>query len=436
MTLGFRTVPRSRDLAPISLRIDGISDRGEGVGRVEGRAVFVPDAIPGERVTVSREKTGRRPTARLLAVEEPSPDRVVPDCPSFGRCGGCQLRHVRYPAQPALKSRILRDALRTIAQIELESCDVIPAPTDIGYRNHVRLRLEGAPGRTVRCGFIGRDGRELVPVDRCRLMPEPLQRALTELVRLLGLGRSGSGEVWLRWSRASGQILATLVGLAGVRGLPSLASVPGMRGVLAKPSNRERPPARPLWGEDHLVDELLSVRFSLRAESFFQVHPAQAEALFARAVALAGPPSGTVVDGYCGAGVLTRLLARRGWRSVGIELQSATVAGARRDAAADGSTVEFVAGPVEEILPRRVEAGERPAVVVLDPPRAGCHERVLHALRQAGVPRLIMISCHPGTLARDIARLRARGYRLSRIEAFDMFPHTAHLECLALLELG
>ncbi|NMB77302.1 MAG: class I SAM-dependent RNA methyltransferase [Myxococcales bacterium] len=423
----------------MTLVIDGISDRAEGVGREGGRAVFVPFAIPGERVTVAEASRSRRRSARLLRVDAPSPDRVTPDCRVFGECGGCQLRHVRYPAQLALKARILQDALRTVARLEAGPIEVAPSPRTLGYRNHVRVRVEAGPDGGARFGFFGEESRRLVPFERCQLMPEPFLPALEALREPLGRlarRRRLAGEVWLRHAENTGETLVTLVGLLPGDGVEALAAVPGMCGVLHKPSSRERPAARPLWGKDHLVEEALGVRFSLRAESFFQVNTPQARALFSRVVSLAGRPAGPIVDAYCGVGVLARLLAARGWRAVGIELQHDTVEWARRDASADPQPVEFIAGAVEEALPRLVKEGLRPAAAILDPPRAGCHERVLDSLRQAEVRRLIMVSCHPGTLARDLHRLFGRGYRLGGIEAFDMFPHTAHLECLATLDLG
>lgn len=440
MTSPRRSRPAARALATISLVIDGLSDRGEGIGREGGRAVFVPFAIPGERVTVAETGRSRRRSARLLRVEQPSPDRVAPDCPVFGECGGCQLRHVRYPAQPALKQRILRDALRSVARLEVGPIEVAPSPRDIGYRNHVRVQVGPGPEGGALFGFFGGAGRRLIPFERCRLMPEPFHLALAALRDTLGPLAGGqrrlAGEVWLRHSDRAGEILITLVGLPLVDGAETLAAVPGMCGVLHKPSSRERPAARPLWGRDHLVEEALSLPVSLRAESFFQVNTLQARALFSRVLSLAGQPSGPIVDAYCGVGVLARLLAARGWQAIGIELQRDTVEWARRDAAGDPRRAEFVAGAAEQVLPRLVEEGLRPAAAVLDPPRAGCDEGVLRALRRAEVPRLIMVSCHPGTLARDIHRLLGLGYRLAGIEAFDMFPHTAHLECLAILDLG
>ncbi len=425
---------------PISLVIDGISDRGEGVGREGGRAVFVPFAIPGERVTVAEASRSRRRSGRLLQVDAPSPERVAPDCPVFGECGGCQLRHVRYPAQLDLKARILHDALRTVARLEVGPIQVVPAPRTLGYRNHVRVQVGAGPDGGARFGFFEGESRRLVPFERCRLMPEPFHQALAALREPLGRlarrHRRLAGEVWLRHAERTGEVLATLVGLPPGEGVEALAAVAGMRGVLHKPSSREFPMARPSWGQDHLVEEVLGLRISLRPESFFQVNTPQARALFSRVLSLAGQPSGPIVDAYCGVGVLTRLLAARGWRAVGIELQHDTVEWARRDASADPQPAEFFSGAVEQALPRLVKEGLRPAAAILDPPRAGCHERVLDSLRRAEVRRLLMVSCHPGTLARDLHRLLGRGYRLGGIEAFDMFPHTAHLECLAILDLG
>jgi len=192
-----------------------------------------------------------------------------------------------------------------------------------------------------------------------------------------------------------------------------------------------------LWGRAHVADSFFDLRFRLSPGSFFQVNTAQARVLFEQVRGFVRESDGPVLDAYCGVGVLALILAKDGRETVGIEMDGEAVRDAYATAQANGlSRVSFSEGRVEKVLPRMVAQGFRPGCIVLDPPRKGCAKEVLSAVADSGASRVAYVSCHPGTLARDLVQLFASGFRLETLRAVDMFPQTCHVELFAGLVRG
>ncbi len=452
----------------LELVIDGVGAGGEGIGHAGGRAVFVPFAAQGERVRVRIAHVGRRRVvADLVEVIEASEDRVEPACEVFGRCGGCQLMHLRYPAQLRLKQTVLRDALRSLAGIDWEGdLEVAAADPALDYRNRGQYPVAIEAGRVV-TGFFAPRSHRVVPVERCPIHHPELDGVVAAVRAWAGRKRvpvydEHTRRGWLRHvvvrrSHAQGQVLVTLVG-AGERGgghgdLVRLLRK-RVRGVCGLVFN-DNPAAsnvilgrrnRVLWGRGWIEERLSGLRFRLGVGSFFQVNTPQAGVLFDQVRSFCAQTDrtdrtdgtdgidgidGPLVDAYCGVGVLALLLAAEGHEVIGIEMLGSAVADARRAAGDNGLKAVFNHGRVEAVLPRLVEQGLRPAAVVLNPPRKGCDPEVLRAVAASGCSRVAYISCHPGTLARDLARLFEHGFGIERLSAVDMFPQTAHLETFA-----
>ncbi|HOX45023.1 MAG TPA: 23S rRNA (uracil(1939)-C(5))-methyltransferase RlmD [Myxococcota bacterium] len=444
----------------LRLLIEGLGSEGEGVGRAQGRAVFVPFALPGERVLARVVHAGaRRLVAELDEVLEPAPERVRPPCPVFGRCGGCQLQHAGYSAQLALKRRLLVETLRSVGGLEVGERDggprVLAAPEPLGYRNRGQYPVARQARRVV-TGFFAPRSHAVVPVEACAIHDPRVDQAVRvvrawaqrERLRVYDEERRTGWlrHVMARVGVASGQVLVVLVGRHELRcDWRALtrelgARVPGVVGLVLnlQPASSNVILGRrslPLWGQPHVEESLFGLRFRLSVGSFFQVNTRQAEQLFGRVRAFLGEAAERgrpVVDAYSGVGVLAQVLAQANLPVVGIEVVPQAVADARASARAQGlGGLEFHEGLVEEVLPRLVARGLRPGAVVLDPPRKGCEPAVLEALARSRVPRVAYVSCHPGTLARDLAELRTLGYRLHTLEAVDMFPQTAHVETFA-----
>ncbi len=440
----------------ITLTIERLSYGGRGVGRVDGFVVFVPDVAPGDRVRARlwRIKPGYG-EADLVGVLGWGPARTVPACPHFGPCGGCSWQHLEYEAQAAAKEAIVRESLAHLGGIK--DCAVRPIlamGSPWYYRNKMEYTFhpEGVLGLHRRGAFD-----RVVPVHTC-LLQSPASNiilgVLREFAGASGLSRydprSNTGllrQVIIREGRATGEMMVALVTTAPeVPGLPELArrltaAVPRITSVLhgTNPGLSDGLPLTGLTvlaGRPYIVEELAGLRFRIAAETFFQTNTAQAERLVASVEAMAGLRGGeTVYDLYCGVGTFALVMARRAGRVYGIEISPAAVAAARENAALNGiANAEFQSGDVRRLLPEvRARAG-RPGVLLMDPPRSGAGSRVMRRVIETGVTRIVYVSCNPTTLAPDLKDLVAAGYEVHTVQPLDLFPHTYHVECVALLE--
>ncbi len=448
--------PRRGD--SLELSIDDLAFGGEGVGRVDGYVVFVRGGVPGDRLRVklseARSRFGR---AVIEAVETPSPARVEPPCPYFGRCGGCRLQHVAYPAQLAFKAKQVRDCLERLGGLgAFELRPILAAPEPYAYRNKMEFTVAAEAGAPV-LGLHQADRYDVVlDIERCLLQSETLNRVLGELrrearARALSVYDQASGQgllrfVSLREGRRTGEAMVNIVATTpDVETLGPVAErlrarVPETASVVLNVNAKKASVAvgteeHLLVGRDHIRESLGGLTFQVSANSFFQTNTVQAERLFGvveAACALAGGE--TVLDLYSGTGAISLLLARRCRWVYGIEVAAAAVADAVRNARANGiANCAFLAGEVRHVLPALMRDGVRAEVVVADPPRAGFHPKALLALAALRPARLVYVSCNPATLARDLGDLVRQGYRLEWVQPVDMFPQTPHIEAVARL---
>ncbi len=451
--------PRRGDA--ISLSVDDLAFGGEGVGRVDGYVIFVRGGIPGDRLTVRlTEARARYGRGVIEALETASPDRVDAPCPYFGRCGGCRLQHVAYPAQLAFKEKQVRDCLERLGGLPpFELRPILPAPEVLGYRNKMEFTVAPSPAGPA-LGLHAADRYDVViDIDRCLLQSDVMNTLLAETravarARLLsvyeataeGEGRGLLRFVTLREGRRTGEAMVNLVAAApDVETLTPVAQhlrarVPSTASVVLNVNAKKASVAvgteeHLLLGRDTITERLGEVTFQISANSFFQTNTVQAERLFAvveAACALTGTE--TVLDLYSGTGAISLLLARKSRHVYGIELAAAAVADAVRNARANGiENCTFLPGEVRHVLPELLRQGVRADVVVADPPRAGFHPKALSALATLAPARLVYVSCNPATLARDVGDLVRQGYALEWVQPVDMFPQTPHIEAVARL---
>jgi 23S rRNA (uracil1939-C5)-methyltransferase len=415
------------------VRIDAIAAGGEGVGRLEdGRAVFVHRTAPGDLAEIELVQLGKRwARGRLLRVIEGSPERREPPCPFYAECGGCTLEHLAYDAQLRAKARIVADALARIGGLEVPPPEVEPSPEQQRYRNRVSFALRRLGSGQVVAGFhaIGEPDR-VVDIGEACLLPEApiaavwgrLRAAWGPDARLLPSGERL--RLTLRATAVGEVSLLVEGGYSPGRPAELIAAVPGLAAVWHRPGSAA---AELIAGAPGLPETWGDETFDVSGAAFLQVNRSAAALLEAHVLERIGDPAGlSVVDAYCGVGLHARRLARAGARVVGIELDPDAVAAARRDAPPGA---EFEAGAVEELLPRHLPAD----LVILNPPRAGIAAEVADALLAASPRRVIYVSCDPATLARDLGRL-GEAFRLTGLRCFDLFPQTAHVETVAILE--
>jgi len=407
------------------------------IGDEHGRVVFVRHALPGERVTAEITELHRGYLrAEAVAVHEASPDRVTPPCPYArpGLCGGCDLQHVAPAAQLQWKAAVVRELLARMGGLSAEQLDdlgvrVEPLPGGpLGWRSRIRYAVDAAD----RPGLLKHRSHEVVPIDRCRIAHPRLQE-LDVTAR--------------RWPDAAAiEAVASTGGDLTVLARPARSA--GRSPLVATRSTGESAPATGDWlldevhgGDRALLDgsaEVLEVaagrEWHVPAEGFWQIHPAAADTLVASVLELLQPASGEVSwDLYGGAGLFAAALAERTRaRTTVVESSPIGVAAARRNLA-DLGHVEVVAAKVDAALARRRVTGPVD-LVVLDPPRTGAGAKVVRAVASARPRAVAYVACDPAALARDVKTFAGEGYRVTALRAYDCFPMTQHVECVALLE--
>lgn len=449
----------------IELTITSLGAHGEGVGRVGNLVAFVDGALPGDRVAARVDDVrDRYVRARLDELLEPSADRRPPPCSVADRCGGCPLMALEPEAQRRAKRNRMVEVLHRIGHLpDVVVEPVLTAPAapggdpSLGYRAKAAMPVGASPDG-LRVGFYGRRSHDLVDAAGCPVTdPRALEvvAAVRDSAAALALPaydeRTGRGfvrHIVVRVARATADRLAVIVtagpGHPGFDRLPAdvMARLPDLtclaQSVQPERSNRilgTRPP-RILAGRPTIEERIGPLVLELSPTAFFQVNPAVAEAMYARAIEELHLRGGErVVDAYCGVGAIGLWAKAAGAGSVrGFETSAEAVADARRNARRNGLAAEFEVGPAETLYPRRYASGRGPDRVVLDPPRTGCAPALLDALRAAPPERLVYVSCSPETLARDLRRLCDGGrFVVERVVPVDLFPQTAHLEAIAVL---
>ena len=427
---------------PVTLLIEKLIHGGRGLGRWEGAPVFVGGALAGERVeavvTAVRKGYLEAALARIVA---PSPDRIDAPCPLFATCGGCQIQQLAYPAQLEAKRAIAAESLRRLGGLAADIPPLTPSPDVFGYRVRADLKIGVAGGRRA-LGFHAARSRTVVPVAACPVLHPRLQAALGPLSDLVARrtasisgrgdrGLAGLEEVEIQ-TTASGPDLVIVFRMRaldrrvlGAIGRELRAALP-LRGLVAYDRRRHR------WvgGGDALEERIDGIDCRVSDRTFLQINPGVNAALVSAVVewaALSGHER--VVDLYAGFGNFSLPLARRARLVTAVESSPSAVADARFNARASGVGLRVASTPVESWTPEADEGS--PDLVVVDPPRAGLTRAALDRAVALAAPRILYVSCEPATLARDAARFARAGYRLARIQGFDMFPHTAHVELLS-----
>lgn len=449
----------------INIEISGLTHSGEGVGRYMGVAVFVPGAVPGDKVIAELTDMKKNyALARLLTVSESSPARRKPRCAVFHSCGGCRLQQLDYREQLRLKTILVKDSLMRIGGLgSVVVKETVGMDNPWNYRNKAHFQLEEVQGRIV-LGFYEEGSHSLTPLpevecerDRgCLLVDSELNEVsllVEKLInRYIGHGSCGKDRffhhVMLRKGFFTGEIMVVLV--TGAEEWPQqrdfvsdlMSTRPGITslfrnindGLTRKVLGNEY---RLLAGREYITDRMDDLVFVISPPSFYQVNPVQTRLLYKKALnyaELGDKRDKDVLDAYSGTGTIALYLAGQAKKVYAIEVVSAAVEDARRNSIINGiNNVRFYQGEVEKILPSLASGGLHPEVAILDPPRRGCRREVLEAVSVMGVPRVVYVSCDPGTLARDLGHLVWLGYTVEEVQPVDMFPWTHHVETVVLM---
>lgn len=440
----------------IRLRITDITSEGAGVGRTEdGYVVFVPMTAPGDECEVKILKAGKSwAYGRAESFVTQALSRTDPVCPVFAKCGGCALRHITYEEELNIKKSWVADSFRKIGGFDADGIRIYSAGQPDRYRNKAEYPAGTDADGRLRFGMYAPRSHRVIPCADCLLTPAfygDIVRAVEDWCAKTGLSAYEDGEgrgivrhLYIRDARATGEVSVSLIVKA--RSLPDeagfvsavRAACPSAASVSIIPNMKAGneilgDSCRILWGKDTITDVLCGLKFEISPLSFYQVNRDGAELLYTRAreaTALTGDE--TLLDLYCGAGTIGLSFSDRIRKLYGVEIIPEAIENAKKNAARNGvANAEFFCGDAGDAAVRLADAGVRPDVVVVDPPRKGCSDAVFDAVAAMRPQKITMISCNHATGARDAARFRALGYELRELFAVDLFPRTAHVECVA-----
>ncbi|MBQ7768611.1 MAG: 23S rRNA (uracil(1939)-C(5))-methyltransferase RlmD [Oscillospiraceae bacterium] len=428
---------------------------GQGVARIEGCAVFLPNAIAGEKYRVRIEKVGKTWAAgKIVEILEKSPHRVNRECPVAKLCGGCDFWHMDYEEETRLKAERVRQCLNRIGGESLENVPILAAPTCYGYRNKAQYPVSSHKNR-VFAGFFKAGTHQVIENEKCLILPPETDRVKKIVIDYVNHYRitaydetTGKGllrHIYVRRGAVSGEVLVCLV--VNGRKLPHiedliqrLQAVPGFTCLVLSVNTKAGNTVLgeefiTLYGPGYIEDTLCGLKFRLSARSFYQVNHQQAQRLYEAAIAQAEiTKDDLVLDLYCGVGTITLAMAKAAGKVIGVEVVEQAVEDARENARRNGiENAEFFCGDAGKAALELENQGIRPDVIVVDPPRKGLNADTVEALHRMSPRRIVYVSCDPATLARDVALLKERGYVLKNAQAADLFPRCSHVESIVCL---
>ncbi|RDI38482.1 23S rRNA (uracil(1939)-C(5))-methyltransferase RlmD [Falsibacillus pallidus] len=433
---------------------------GNGVAKIDGYPVFVPNALPGEEAKVKIVKPSKGyGFGRVAERYTDSPKRQEPPCPIYRECGGCQIQHYSYEGQLEAKTKHVRDVLQRIGKLpEVPVHDALGMEKPWYYRNKAQVPVGEKNGELV-AGFYQKRSHEIIDMDTCIIQQKENDQAIQIVKDILKKYKvraydeekhKGSiRHIMTRVGRKTGEVMVVLVtrtaDLAHKEEIVQEIKerVNGLKSVVQNVNSKRTNvifgnQTTVLWGEEFIYDYIGDVKFAISARSFYQVNPVQTKVLYDKALEYAELNGDeTVIDAYCGIGTISLFLAQKAKKVLGVEIVPQAIEDAKRNAELNGfDNVDFAVGEAEKVIPSWYKEGISADVLVVDPPRKGCDEALLNTIIQMKPKKVVYVSCNPATLARDLRVLEDGGYQTLEVQPVDMFPQTMHVECVALLTLG
>ena len=428
---------------------------GQGVAHIEGCAVFIPNAIAGERCTVRIEVAKKNWAAgKMVEILERSPHRINRVCPVAKLCGGCDFHHMDYEEETRLKADRVCQCLNRLGGENLEHVDILAAPDTTCYRNKAQYPVSAKHGKAY-AGFFKAGTHQVIENDRCGILPPEMDQVKDAVIAWMnrfsvtaydesthtGLVR----HIYVRRGPVSKQVLVCLA--INGRNIPKeqalldqLKKIPGFTTLVLTVNTKKGNAVLgdefiTLYGPGYIEDTLCGLNFRLSPRSFYQVNHHQAQRLYEAAISQAEiTKDDLVLDLYCGVGTITLCMAKAAGKVIGVEVVEQAVEDARDNALRNGiENAEFFCGDAGEAALALERQGIRADVVVVDPPRKGLNADAIEALARFAPRRIVYVSCDPATLGRDVALLKEKGYTVKNALAADLFPRTVHVESVVCL---
>ncbi|MFC5713050.1 23S rRNA (uracil(1939)-C(5))-methyltransferase RlmD [Thalassorhabdus alkalitolerans] len=440
----------------IDVTFEDLTHEGAGVAKVDGYALFVPNALPGEQAKVKVVKTKKGyGFGKLLEHTKESEYRVEPPCPIYKQCGGCQLQHLSYEGQLDYKQNQVKNVLQRIGGLE----NVTVHPT-LGmedpwrYRNKAQVPVGMEEGGLV-AGFYQQRSHQIINMERCVIQDEANDEAVSRVKEIADqygikaydekIHKGTLRHIVARHALNTDQLMVVLV-TKGTE-LPNKKNIideirqalPNVKSIVQNINPKRTnvifgEQTKVLWGEEYIYDTIGEIKFAISARSFYQVNPKQTKVLYDKALEYANLTGReTVIDAYCGIGTISLFLAQKAKHVYGVEIVPEAISDAKRNAKLNHmDNVDFAVGEAEEVIPWwHTAQGITPDVIVVDPPRKGCDEKLLETIIKMKPERVVYVSCNPATLARDLKILEEGGFETKEVQPVDMFPQTAHVECVS-----
>ncbi|GEN32363.1 23S rRNA (uracil1939-C5)-methyltransferase [Cerasibacillus quisquiliarum] len=440
------------------LTFEDLTHDGQGVGKVDGYPLFVPYGLPGEEALVKVVKVNKKfGYGKLLEVKKPSPNRVQPPCNVFYQCGGCQIQHMNYEMQLQMKQNQVKNVLNKIAHLP----DVPVHPT-IGmdepwrYRNKAALPV-GEKNGELMTGFYRMRSHDIISnMETCIVQDkqnDEMVQAARDIANRFGISayneetdRGVLRHIMVRTGKNTNEVM--IIFITRTKHLPHKEKIvkalteanPNIKSIIHNVNDRRTNvimgnKTYVIWGEPYIYDTIGDIRFGISAKSFYQINPVQTEKLYKKALEYAQlTKNDIVIDAYCGIGTISLFLAQKAKKVYGVEIVPEAIDDARKNAELNGMTnAEFFVGEAEKVLPMWQAQGLQADVIVVDPPRKGCDEKLLQAMIAMKPKRIVYVSCNPSTLARDLRILEDGGFQTKEVQPVDMFPQTMHVELIALM---
>ncbi len=443
----------------IDVVFEDLTHEGNGVAKVDGYPLFVPNGLPGEKAKIKVIKLNKGyGFGRLIELYEKSPDRVEPNCPIYKECGGCQLQHLSYPGQLRAKHNQVQEVLTRIGKIENAIVHPVLGMEDPWrYRNKAQVPVGEREGGLI-AGFYQKRSHDIIDMEACLIQQEKNDEVVQSIKRICEkhgvrayneqTHKGTLRHIMARYGMKTGEIMVVLI--TRNTDLPNknqiiqdiIQSNPDIKSIVQNINTKKTnvifgDETKVLWGNEFIYDYIGNIRFAISARSFYQVNPEQTKVLYDQALKYAGlSGKETVIDAYCGIGTISLFLAQQAKKVYGVEIVPEAIEDAKRNAKLNEiENVEFAVGEAETVIPKWYEDGVKADVLVVDPPRKGCDETLLQTIIEMKPKKVVYVSCNPATLARDLRILEDGGFKTAEVQPVDMFPQTMHVEAVAVLTL-
>lgn len=440
----------------INLEVTGITNEACGIGKYEGIVIFIPYSAIGDKLKVRIVKVNKNHCyGKIEGIITPSPDRISPDCDVFGKCGGCDFRHITYEAELKAKEQFINDAFSRIGGLNPQFLPIIRNISQNGYRNKTQYPVGKTDDGELICGFFAGRSHRIIPCDKCQLEPpifSEIKQFILDCAKQYKISAYNESEhsgvlrhICVRKGYHSGEICVTIVVRRNVPQLKALAfelkkNFPEIASIIA---NINKDKTNVIYGDEEILlygkktitDNMCEKTFSVSPLSFYQVNTPMAEILYQKASELAQPKDKTIIDLYCGAGTIGLTMADKARNVIGIEIVESAIENAKENAKINNaSNVRFLCGDAGQATDILVKEGINADVVIVDPARKGCDERTLSNIVKFKPDRIVMVSCNAVTAARDCKYLESKGYKCISVQGVDLFSRTRHVECIVKLD--